>query len=82
MIALDTNVLARLVTRDDPQQARAAAALIDEGETCFVPLPVAIELERVLRGVYVLAPDEVAESFSAAETCISRPDAAVQLVGE
>jgi predicted nucleic acid-binding protein len=41
MIALDTNVLARLVTRDDPQQARAAAALIDEDAACFVPLTVA-----------------------------------------
>lgn len=65
MIALDTNVLARLVTKDDPKQARAAAELIDDGEACFVPLTVALELEWVLRGVYELAPDKVAESFNA-----------------
>jgi predicted nucleic-acid-binding protein len=65
VIALDTNVLARLVTKDDPQQARAAAALIDEGEACFVPLTVALELEWVLRGVYELAPGKIAESFNA-----------------
>lgn len=65
MIALDTNVLARLVTKDDPKQARAAAELIDNGEACFVPLTVALELEWVLRGVYELGPDKVAESFNA-----------------
>jgi predicted nucleic-acid-binding protein len=65
VIALDTNVLARLVTRDDPRQAHAAAELIDRGETCFVPLTVALELEWVLRGVYELEPERVAESFNA-----------------
>ena len=32
---------------------------------CFVPLTVALELEWVLRGVYELAPEKVAESFNA-----------------
>jgi predicted nucleic-acid-binding protein len=65
VIALDTNVLARLVTKDDPKQARAAAELIDAGEVCFVPITVALELEWVLRGVYELGPAQVAESFNA-----------------
>jgi predicted nucleic-acid-binding protein len=65
VIALDTNVLARLVTKDDPKQARAAAELIDAGDACFVPLTVALELEWVLRGVYELDPAKIAESFNA-----------------
>jgi len=65
VIALDTNLLARLVTKDDPKQARAAAELIDDGEACFVPLTVALELEWVLRGVYELGPQKIAESFNA-----------------
>jgi hypothetical protein len=36
MIALDTNVLARLVTNDDKTQAKEAAALIDSGATISV----------------------------------------------
>lgn len=65
MNSLDTNVLARLVTKDDANQARAAAELIDTGEACFVPLTVALELEWVLRGVYDLGPEQIAESFNA-----------------
>jgi predicted nucleic-acid-binding protein len=65
LIALDTNVLARLVTKDDAAQARAAAELIDGGEACFVPLTAALELEWVLRGVYELEREKVVESFNA-----------------
>ncbi len=65
MIALDTNVLARLVTKDDPAQARAAAQLIDAGDACFVPITVALELEWVLRGVYELDRESIAKSFNA-----------------
>ena len=65
MIALDTNVLVRLVTGDDPAQAKRVAARIDSGDAFFVPLTVALELEWVLRGAYKLAPDRVAASFEA-----------------
>jgi predicted nucleic-acid-binding protein len=40
MIALDTNVLARLVTNDDKAQALEAAALIDSGVALFIPTTV------------------------------------------
>jgi predicted nucleic-acid-binding protein len=50
MIVLDTNILARLVTNDDPVQARQSASLIDTGNALFVPLTVFLELEWVLRG--------------------------------
>lgn len=51
MIALDTNVLVRLLTRDDPQQA-AIAAEVMRGEDLFVSKTVLLELEWVLRFTY------------------------------
>ena len=65
MIALDTNILARLVTNDDPVQARQSAALIDTGNALFVPLTVMLELEWVLRGAYALGKPEILRSFEA-----------------
>lgn len=65
MIALDTNILARLVTNDDPVQARQSAALIDSGNAFFVPLTVMLELEWVLRGAYALDKPAIARSFEA-----------------
>lgn len=65
MIALDTNVLVRLVTGDDAAQARRIAARIDSGDAFFVPLTVALELEWVLRGAYALAPDRIVAAFEA-----------------
>lgn len=65
MIALDTNILARLVTNDDPVQARQAASLIDTGNALFVPLTVTLELEWVLRGAYSLDKPAIIRSFEA-----------------
>ena len=50
MIAVDSDVLVRLVANDDPVQAQQTATLIDSGNVLFVPLSVTLELERVLRG--------------------------------
>lgn len=56
MIALDTNILVRLITQDDPQQATLAERLIREstekGEVCFVSDVVLCELEWVLEACY------------------------------
>jgi predicted nucleic-acid-binding protein len=65
MIALDTNILARLVTNDDPVQARQSVALIDAGHALFVPLTVTLELEWVLRGAYALDKVAIVRSFEA-----------------
>ncbi len=65
MIALDTNILAKLVTNDDPLQARQAASLIDKGHALFVPLTVTLELEWVLRGAYSLDQLAIVRSFEA-----------------
>ena len=53
MIALDTNVVVRLLVDDDPQQSHRAAALLDDNAV-FVPLTVLLETEWVLRSVYAL----------------------------
>ncbi len=53
-MALDTNLLVRLLTGDDPEQSRRVADLIDASAACFVPITVVLELEWVLRGAYRL----------------------------
>lgn len=63
MIALDTNVLVRLVTGDDPAQAKRVAARLDSGDAYFVPLSVALELEWVLRGAYRLGAETIVMTF-------------------
>ena len=64
-VALDTNVLVRLLTNDDPAQAQLAAALIDGSPACFVPITVVLELEWVLRGAYQLPRSAVVHAFEA-----------------
>jgi predicted nucleic acid-binding protein len=49
MIAVDTNVLLRFLTRDDPDQAVRAKALLGGGSV-FVPRTVVLEVAWVLRG--------------------------------
>jgi len=58
-VALDTNLLVRLLTNDDPQQARRVADLIDASSACFVPITVVLELEWVLRGAYQLSRETI-----------------------
>ncbi len=62
-LAIDTNVLVRLLTNDDPQQAQQAAQLIDRSPACFVPITVTLELEWVLRGAYRLPRETVIQAF-------------------
>lgn len=54
MIAIDTSVLVRLVTRDDDAQARRAAALF-EREQIYVGKTMLLETEWVLRFSYELS---------------------------
>jgi predicted nucleic-acid-binding protein len=58
-VALDTNLLVRLLTNDDPEQARRVADLIDDSSACFVPITVVLELEWVLRGAYQLPREAI-----------------------
>lgn len=59
MVAVDTNVLVRLLTHDDDSQYQASYALFQR-EQVFVPDSVLLELEWVLRHAY---------GFSVAEVC-------------
>lgn len=56
MIGLDTNVLVRYLTQDDPEQASRAGQLIEtyctKDDPGFVSLIVLCELVWVLRGAY------------------------------
>ena len=64
MRAVDTNVVVRYLTGDDPGQAARARAVIDAGQV-FVSTTVLLESEWVLRGVYGFAREEVAEALRA-----------------
>lgn len=48
MIALDTNVVVRLIARDDQEQHERAARLLDL-EICFIPDTVLLEVAWVLK---------------------------------
>ena len=51
MIAIDTNILARIVTNDDPEQAQRAANIL-QNHAIFISKTVILELEWVLRFSY------------------------------
>ncbi|MCP5410517.1 MAG: PIN domain-containing protein, partial [Chromatiaceae bacterium] len=51
MIGVDTNVLVRLLTRDDEAQFRKALKLFQQ-EEIFIPKTVFLETEWVLRYAY------------------------------
>jgi predicted nucleic-acid-binding protein len=63
MPALDTNILIRYIVGDDAAQQQVAEQLIrkyvHEGQTLFVPVTVALELEWVLRASFEYTKDEV-----------------------
>lgn len=58
MRAVDTNVLVRLVTRDDPKQVAAAEAFVAAG--AWVPHLALAEATWVLESVYDRGPDAIA----------------------
>jgi predicted nucleic-acid-binding protein len=66
---VDTNVLVRFLTQDDPGQLRRVnsffAGLERAGETAHVSLVVLCELVWVLRSLYGLKRDEIHESLEA-----------------
>lgn len=62
MLAVDTNLLVRYVTRDDAGQAARAKRLIDRDEI-FVATTVLLETEWVLRSIYRFSRAEIAMAF-------------------
>ncbi|HXY57961.1 MAG TPA: type II toxin-antitoxin system VapC family toxin [Methylocystis sp.] len=62
MKAIDTNVVVRFLTRDDPEQSPKAKALIEAGDV-FVSNGVLLETEWVLRSVHKFSSAQVIASF-------------------
>ena len=61
MRAVDTNVLVRLVTRDDPKHVAAAEMFIERG--AWVPHLALAEAAWVLDSVYNRAPEAIARAI-------------------
>ena len=61
MRAVDTNVLVRLITRDDPRQAAAADRFVEQG--AWVSHIVLVEATWVLNAVYDVSPEGVAAAI-------------------
>ena len=62
MVAVDTNVLVRLLTGDDPRQAARAEALF-RAEEIWVAKTVLLETEWVLRALYRFRAEEVGRAL-------------------
>jgi len=67
MKAVDTNVLVRILVRDDQQQAETVYHMLKDAEkqkkTFFVPLLVSLELIWVLESVYEIKRHEILAVF-------------------
>ena len=68
-VAVDTNVLVRLLVKDDPHQFAAARKLVEDaeaaGEPLLVMLGALLETEWVLRSRYKLDKVSIAGAFAA-----------------
>lgn len=62
MIAVDTNVLVRLLTNDDPSEAKRALRVM-ESDDILIPKTVLLETEWVLRHGYVIAREVISQAF-------------------
>ena len=67
--AIDTNVLVRYVTGDDDSQFTQAVKLIESGEPKLVNPIVLVELSWVLRSVYGLDREAIAETLRLIGSC-------------
>lgn len=63
MTALDTNILVRVLTDDDPAQVRAARDLLASDDTFRVPITVILETGWVLEAIYELERSVVADGL-------------------
>ena len=64
MRAIDTNILVRYLTGDDPVQSARARAAVD-GQDVFVAITVLLESEWVLRGAYGFTRPQVCRALRA-----------------
>ena len=62
MIAVDTNLLVRILTNDDPVQARRALKILNNDDI-FIPKTVLLETEWVLRHAYEIERSNIIIGF-------------------
>ncbi|MDB4979299.1 MAG: putative nucleic-acid-binding protein contains domain [Myxococcales bacterium] len=74
MIAIDTNVLVRLLVNDDPVQSAKAARLFSSDDV-LIPKTVLLETEWVLRFSYAVAPAVIGGAF---ERLLAAPSVTVE----
>ena len=78
-VAVDTNVLVRVVMRDDPVQASVAARILSDAELIAIALPILCEFVWVPRKVYgfqsVGATAAIRVLLAAANVEVNRPAA-------
>ena len=63
MRAVDTNILARYLVRDDPAQVALADAAL--AESCFLPITVLLEITWLLASRYATPRAKIAEALEA-----------------
>jgi predicted nucleic-acid-binding protein len=64
MLAVDSNIIVRYLTGDDPDQSARAKALVERGDL-FVSTTVLLETEWVLRTVYGYRAADLVEALRA-----------------
>lgn len=62
-VAVDTNVLVRAAVRDDAEQAKRAAKLLQEADLVAVPIPVLCEFVWVLRRGYKKSVHDISDAI-------------------
>ena len=62
MISVDTNLLVRVLTNDDPIQARRAVKIL-KSDDIYIPKTVILETEWVLRYAYEIGRSNIINGF-------------------
>ena len=62
MIAIDTNLLVRILTNDDPIQARRAVKIL-QSDDVFIPKTVILETQWVLHHAYAINKADIIAGF-------------------
>lgn len=63
-LTIDTNVLVRVLTEDDPLQAAIARDMLERADLVTIPIPVFCEVVWVLRSGYRKSATEIADALS------------------
>ena len=62
-ITADTNILVRVIVRDDDRQARTALQTLEKADAVYLPLPCLCEFVWVLERTYRLPKEQIAASL-------------------